>query len=394
MADPPGAPSEQDVERCDYCRLPIPSQELAEDYRGIIYTFCSDACQSAMAKHERMFTEYHGFRRVESGVSALDSALPQRIPRNSFVLLSSHAGTRMEALTAEIVWRTLERGEHAVFVTLLEPPVSVAQQFARLDWNVLPYLEAGQLQIIDCFTYRLEDRDRMYDRMNDWNRHLHEVVGKATATVQDPSDTRAIESQLDRCLSARDMHDSGTVVIDSLTELGSLVQPVQAYDFVKNLRADVCKGRFVPIFAAATLTDGSDFPHDLDYMVDGVVEMQLNDELVEDGLVKQIRARKMSGVLTLPSWVVYEYTRGQGLVPLKRESDEEEEAAAGETDPTAAVKEAARAAVKAAIDEQEAAETAEATGSDGSTESEIGSAGAGSADEGSDGAGGADADPS
>jgi len=354
------AAESEEVERCDYCRLPVPSTGVHEDHEGVLYTFCSRACREAMEEHERTFTEYHGFRRFESGVSALDSALPQGVPRNSFVLLSAHAGTRMEALSAELVWRTLERGQQAVFVTFLEPPVSVVQQFVRLDWNVLPYLESGQLEVVDCFTYRLEDRDRMYDRMNDWNRHLQETAADATTVVQDPTDTRAIASQIDRCLSERDMRDAGVVVIDSLTELGSLVQPVQAYDFVKDLRADVCKGRFVPIFAGATLTDGADaFPHDLDYIVDGVVEMQLNDELVEQGLVKRIRARKMSGVLTLPSWVVYEYTRGEGLVPLERgDAEDTGEAAGADTD------------VEAERVPDEVPDVTETGGSESSTDSE------------------------
>lgn len=352
MSDPPD-PDARSVQRCDYCRLPLPSTQVTEDYQGIIYTFCCEACQTAMAEHERTFTEYHGFRRFESGVTALDSALPQGIPRNSFVLLSSHAGTRTEALTAEVVWRTLERGEDATFLTFLEPPVSVVQQFARLDWNILPYLESGRLEIVDCFTYRLEDRDRMHERMNDWNRHINTIAEPATSTVQDPTDIRAIESHLDRSLSDRDIHDSGVVVIDSLTEVGSLVQPVQAYNFVKDLRADICKGRFVPVFAAATVTEGRDeFPHDLDYMVDGVIELQLNDELVDSGLVKQIRARKMSGVLTLPSWVGYEYTRGEGLVPL----EEEPESSSEDEDAGNVMKEAAMAAVKAAIEGDEGQE--------------------------------------
>ncbi|PSQ28742.1 hypothetical protein BRD03_02065 [Halobacteriales archaeon QS_9_68_17] len=52
------------------------------------------------------------------------------------------------------------------------------------------------------------------------------------------------------------MVDEG-VVVDSLTEFGTLVQPVQTYDFVKDVRADVCKGRFVPILAGATYTGES-----------------------------------------------------------------------------------------------------------------------------------------
>jgi len=317
--------SDGGTERCDYCRLPVPDAELTAELEGIIYSFCSRACREALVEHDRVFTEYHGFRRVKTGVSALDSALPRGVPRNSFVLLSGHAGTREEALTTELVWRTLQRGESAVLMAFIEPPVSVIQQFARLEWNVLPYLESGQLEIIDCFTYRLEDRDRMYERMNDWNRHLHDIAAGATTTVQDPSDVRALENHLDRCVSDHGMQDSGVVVIDSLTELGTLVQPGQGYDFLKNVRADVCKSRFVPIFANATISEGREgFPHDLDYMVDGVVEMQFNEELVEQGMLKQIRARKMSGVLTVPQWTVYEYTRGIGLIPLTRGDDEED----------------------------------------------------------------------
>jgi len=42
--------------------------------------------------------------------------------------------------------------------------------------------------------------------------------------------------------------------------------------------------------------------------------MRLNDDIVEKALVKQLRVRKMSGVLTYPQWQVYEFTSGKGLV--------------------------------------------------------------------------------
>ncbi|QGN06669.1 hypothetical protein Hrd1104_04745 [Halorhabdus sp. CBA1104] len=62
----------------------------------------------------------------------------------------------------------------------------------------------------------------------------------------------------------------------------------------------------------------------LTYMTDGIVEMCLNEELVEDALIKQIRVRKVSGVLTYPEWSAYEYTSGQGSVlfnPLEEMAD-------------------------------------------------------------------------
>ncbi len=306
---------EPTIQRCDYCRLPIPAGAITTDQGAVTYKFCSETCREAVSTSDRVFTEYHGFRRLSTGVSALDSSLPEGIPRNSFVMLTDLAGTRTEALQAELVWRALQRGEPVVFMSFLEPPVSVVQEFLSLEWNVLPSLEDGDLHILDCFTYRVDDRDRMHERMSTWNTHLRKVAMGATTTVRDPSDVSQLENRLDSVLEEMGMQDQGIVVVDTLTELGSLVQPVQAYSFVKNVRADVCKGRFVPIFASATVTgDGDGFPHDLGYMVDGIVEMRLNEELVANALVKQIRTRKMSGVLTFPEWQSYEYTAGKGIV--------------------------------------------------------------------------------
>lgn len=304
-----------DRNRCDFCRLPCPAKSVTLEYESDTYEFCSTTCRDEMQKNDRVFTEYHGFRQIETGVSGLDNHLPEGLPRNSFVLISGDEGTRNNAIQAELVWRTLQRDESAVVVSFTEPPVSVVEQFLSLEWNVLPYLETGQLHIVDCFTYRVGDRKRMFARMDDWNQFLHRVTIAATTTVRDPSDTSELQHKLDNCLEALSMGDTGIVVIDSLTEFGTLVQPVQAYDFVKDLRADVCKGRFVPVFAGATFVGEDDiFPHDLGYVIDGLIDLQLNGSIIEDVLVKRIRIRKMNGVLAIPEWVAYEYTGGDGLV--------------------------------------------------------------------------------
>jgi len=64
-------------------------------------------------------------------------------------------------------------------------------------------------------------------------------------------------------------------------------------------------------------------------MVDGIVEMRLNEELIENALIKQLRVRKMSGVLTYSEWDVYEYTAGEGIVTFDPVAQME---AAGGTD--------------------------------------------------------------
>ncbi|MFC6731233.1 MULTISPECIES: RAD55 family ATPase [unclassified Haladaptatus] len=337
-----------DVVRCDFCRHPIPEEPVLASDEAVDYQFCSLACRDALETSEFVFTEYHGFMWFDPGVSALEQSLPQGAPRNAFVLLSGPAGTRDRALQAELVWRTLRRGESAVIVTFQEPPGSLVQQFLTFDWNVLPYLERDQLHILDCFTYRLSTRERMYERLNEWNQHLYRVAQGATTTIRDPTDIDEVTNKLDNCLENHHIVDSGMVLIDSLTEFGALVQPVRAYDFVRTIRADVCKGRFVPVYAGATVvTEESLFPHDLEYVVDGVIDLRLTESLVPDTLLKQIRIRKMKGVLVIPEWHTYEYTSGLGMVTFdpeeeqrkseRREEETEQSAeSAGSNDDTAA----------------------------------------------------------
>lgn len=313
---------------CDFCRLPCLDETITLAHGETTYEFCSETCRNEMVANDRVFTTYHGFRQITTGISALDDHLPEGLPRNSFILLSGEGGTRDNAIGTELVWRTLRRGEPAIIVSFTEPPISVIEQFLSLEWNVLPYLESGQLHVLDCFTYRVSDRDRMFTRMDEWNHFLHHVTAPVTTTVRDPSDTSELQNKLDNCLESLSMSDTGIVAIDSLTEFGTLVQPVQAYDFVKDIRADVCKGRFVTVFAGATFAgEENTFPHDMSYVIDGLVELQLNGSLVDDVLIKRIRIRKMNGVLTIPEWVAYEYTSRDGLIsfdPIEEaiESDE------------------------------------------------------------------------
>ena len=369
--DPPDDSPEEQPAYCDFCRMPIPTEAVRADAVEVDgdgadteeYVFCSDACRDALVGAEVAFTEYHGHRRVRPGVSAFDASLPQGFPRNAFVLMSGEAGTRDRAVQAELVWRTLQRGEPAVIVSMQEPPGSVVQQFLTLEWNVLPYLEKGQLHIVDAFTYRVSDRDRMFDRMDEWNKHLYDVARDATTTVRDPSDLGELHNKVDNALKERAMVDDGLVLIDSLTELGTLVQPVRAYNFVKDLRADVCKGRFVPVFAGATLSGARDeFPHDLEYVVDGIVEMRLNQELVADTLIKQARIRKLNGVLVIPEWHNYEYTSGTGMVLFDPEEEQEKTRKRREAKAEAAAE--ADAAEEGEDDGDAGEETAEDDGED------------------------------
>lgn len=309
-------------DRCDYCRLPLPAKPVTWHRQGVAYTYCTDTCHETAREHSQPFAEYRGGRRFRPGIEGLDDRLPEGVPRNTFLQLPANPGTRLGSVLVEFLWRALERGEPVVFVTFQEPPLAVTEDFLNLDWNLLPALEDERIGFVDCFTYRHEQPEILRDRLSPWNQHLMELVEPVTNRVRDPTDLAELENKIDAGLEARSMADIGLVAIDSLTEFGTLLQPVQAYNFVKDLRADVCKGRFVPIVAGASYTGNHEvFPHDLEYLVDGIVDLRLTDQLLEGALVKQLRVRKLDDVRIETSWFPFGVRHGRGIVSLDAGSE-------------------------------------------------------------------------
>lgn len=127
----------------------------------------------------------------------------------------------------------------------------------------------------------------------------------------------AVHSQIDNVAERLGMRGEGVVLIDSLYELGTLTQPVHAYNFVKDVRADLSKGRFVPVFGgASTAVDESQFPHNMTYLVDGLVELVLWQNASLPGFQKHVRVPQVQGTATRPQWIPFEYESGRGMVVL------------------------------------------------------------------------------
>ncbi|AEH38407.1 RAD55 family ATPase [Halopiger xanaduensis] len=306
--------------RCDHCHYPIPGEaERADDGDG---HFCSTACKEA-AEDDSTMPEPDAYKRVVTGIEPLDSLLPNGIPADAFVLLSGDEGTRRSELLTELVWRALERGEPAVVVSYANPPTATLERFFQNGWNVLPALEDDRLTVIDCFTHRLEDRDRFLETQTEWTNFVGEAAADALVEVEDPSDLAAVASRLQDVLDDREMSETGIVTIDSLDELDSLLREESVHNFVKDVRATVCKGRFVPIVAGAT-TAGTDPYPEAEYVFDGIVDLRLTDEMTPNARLKQLGVRKLIGAQFLPQWVTYEYEPVRGLFAFGPSTDARE----------------------------------------------------------------------
>lgn len=297
--------------------------------------FCSTACRTAYEDGEEPFAGQHGYKRAHTGVRVLDQVLPEGLRTDALVLLRGWDGTRLAELRTELAWRALRRDEQAVVVTYADPPTAAIERFLALGWNVLPYLESGDLHLIDCFTERLADPASFGDTRNRWNRYLHGVLEDATTTANNPDDLRELDQRVSSVVEDHAMGPGGVITIDSLDELGTLVPGSQVENFLKEIRAEVAKNRYVPIVASRRSDRqpgqtgqtgqqpqqvGGGLTTELAYVADGIVDLRLNPQLVADTYIKQLLVRRMDGVRHVPQWLAYELGV-DGLAPFDPQTE-------------------------------------------------------------------------
>lgn len=295
--------------RCAFCGYSV----RGEPVPGTDAVFCTERCREATESGDESFRGRHEFKRFATGVSALDALLPEGVPANSFVLLAGVEGIRHRGLGTELAWRALRRGEPAVVVSYVDPPIAVLEHFLTFGWNVLPYAERGDLHVIDCYTNRLREEHRTPDRQVAWNDFLGGFLSESVTTVSDPTNLRAVESRLHSRLNEADMLGTGLVVVDSLNEVEAQSGPRETEQFVKEVRGDVCSRKYVPIFAGTTTNAGESFVRDHAYLFDGIVSMRHDETLVEGASLKQLAVRKMDGVRYHPDWLAYEQAGARGF---------------------------------------------------------------------------------
>lgn len=301
--------------RCSFCGYSIPEHVAPVD--GPERAYCSEPCREAAADDEAPFADAVGFKRRTVGVPALESALPEGYPANAAVLLNAEEGAHREGVLLEWIWRTLAADRPALVLSIDSPPTALIDGFLAHGWNVLPYLARGDLLFLDAFTERLADEASYEERNNRWSDFLQSRFDDAVRRVRDPSDLRELSNQIDDGLEALDATNRGLVAIDSLTELASLTQDVQAANFLREIRAIVCKSRYVPIVAGGSVEGdddlyASEFPRTHEFLFDGVVDLQVNSDLVEGRRIRRCSVRKMAGAPVDADWFAFEFVPGVG----------------------------------------------------------------------------------
>ncbi len=303
---------------CTFCGYPIPGGVPPREWDG--WLFCSRACRDAFTQDTDPFRGTFDYKQYYFNVDVLTTGLPDGIPGNAAVLFAGDEGTRLQTLLHECIWRALQRGEPAVILSTDKPPVSLVDSFLSHGWNVIPYLDRSHLQIVDLFTGRLHDADAISTHNNRWNKYLRTLLTDAVTRVRDPSDVLEIANKTDQTLQETGMLNTGIVAIDYLTELAAFAQAARATNLLREIRAVVCKTRYVPLLAGASVPRTPDlypttFPHNHEYLFDGIIDLEINDELVANERITRLSIRKMDDVPANHRWLPYTYQPARGFIP-------------------------------------------------------------------------------
>ena len=245
----------------------------------------------------------------------LDELLPEGVLRSSLISVQGEPGTGKSAIVAEVAYRFTQRGEPAIMVCMEDTALSAAQRILTLGFDLTKALEGG-LVFLDCFSYRIEERIRRA-RLSPSVSRLREAISGSTVYVGKPRGPEDVWRAVLMEVESRGVAERGAVVLDSITEFLTRVDPVVLLESMKELRADLCKGLMVPVFYTMHFGVFDEYRSIMECFTDGIIDLRFDPKGMKMGiLAKQVRVRRMSGVRHLTKWVSFEIVRGEGAVKV------------------------------------------------------------------------------
>ena len=157
--------------------------------------------------------------RVPLGVPGLDELLEGGIPAPSTIAIIGSRDSPKSALCQQIIYKGLELGDAAVYVTTEAKPEAIVKEMEERGWSVKKYRKEGALSFIDCFS-----------------KFAGSESSHPTAASRENVDGELL-SALKEAVSAKGKYAGLRTAIDSLSGLINLLSqsPVRALKLAKEL---------------------------------------------------------------------------------------------------------------------------------------------------------------
>ncbi|RAP28507.1 recombinase RecA [Candidatus Marinamargulisbacteria bacterium SCGC AG-343-D04] len=104
--------------------------------------------------------------KIQTGIEGFDKLTYGGLPRGRAYLVSGEPGTGKTIFTLQYLLEGLKNGEKATYISIDEKPTHIIADAHALGWDLTPYLEKGQLQIIDITEYFGSTQDKAGNKLN------------------------------------------------------------------------------------------------------------------------------------------------------------------------------------------------------------------------------------
>jgi len=228
---------------------------------------------------------------IKTGIIPIDIGAPEGILRNSFILISGDAGSGKSVITYYVAKTFIEMREPVIYLALDDDPFAIMDSFRLLNIDLIA--KGGLLRFIDGFSWRLGPM-----------RRSHELVAKEVRTEDPQNIIKAIIDLIDEM----NISSKGVLIIDSINELILTLDIRGIINLIKIVRAVTSKARKILTLATlhTTTSDSIELKRNLEYLVDGVIDIGLDPNLQQLGIpIKQLMVKKIRGVPTTPIWIPY-----------------------------------------------------------------------------------------
>ena len=209
-----------------------------------------------------------------------------RPPATLMIMADSGAGSTTMAL--QLLYRELKKGKFCALLSYDAFPSEVARRMRDMGWEITPYLQSGQMKIVDCYSA---------------------LAGVEGSRIRDPTDFTEVSIQVTGLI---DKAKGGpTILLDSVTPIFNAAAAKDCINFLQVLGAKVKNSGGMFIFTATKGSIPDESRSKIEALADGVIELNLVKKA--KSLNRFLLVRKMAGSQASPIETGFEIAPGLGI---------------------------------------------------------------------------------
>ncbi len=209
--------------------------------------------------------------------------------RPATLMIMGDPGAGSSTLALQLLYRDLKSGVFGGLLSYDSFPSEITRKMRDMGWDITPYLEAGKMKILDCYSA---------------------LAGVEGSLIRDPTDFTEVSIQVTGMIEKA--KGPTTILFDSVTPIFNSASAKDCINFLQVLGAKVKNNGGTFIFTATKGSIPEDARTKIESLADGVIELNLTKKA--KSLVRSLVVKKLSGRQTSSRETEFEIAQGKGIL--------------------------------------------------------------------------------